>query len=70
MQNAQQQGANWQIEVEFFTAILAILDEQPPSLAADHPYASAIVAIQNGIAKGGLQPDDSNDVSDEKPDSA
>ncbi|MGB8343707.1 MAG: CHAT domain-containing protein [Ktedonobacteraceae bacterium] len=55
--DAQQRGADWQIEVEFFTAILAILDGQPLSFAVDHPYAPAIAAIQNGIAKGGLEPE-------------
>jgi len=58
LENAQQQGANWQIEVEFFTAILAILDGESPSLPADHPYASAIDTIEDGIAKGELEPVD------------
>jgi tetratricopeptide (TPR) repeat protein len=51
-ENAESRGTDWQIEVEFFTAILAILDGQAPSLPADHPYAAAIAAIQNGIANG------------------
>ena len=59
--DAQQRGTDWQIEVEFFTVILAILDGQPPSLSADHPYAAAIAAIQDRIAKGGLEPDDDGD---------
>lgn len=53
--------------MEFFTAILAILDRQPPSLPADHPYAPAIAAIQDGIANGGSEPDDEyeDDVPEE-----
>jgi hypothetical protein len=38
--------------VEFFTAIVAILDGQTPNLPADHPYAAAVAAIQAGIAGG------------------
>jgi tetratricopeptide (TPR) repeat protein len=66
LQAAQQQGADWQTEVEFFTAILAILDGRSPSLAANHPYASAIAAIQDGIARGGPQIGDGDDVSEEE----
>jgi len=62
--DAQQRGANWQIEVEFYTTILAILDGQSPTLAADHPYASAIAAIQDGIANGGSASDDTADEND------
>jgi len=61
MQNAKQRGADWQIEVEFFTAILVILDGQSPMLPADHPYAQAITAIQDGIARGGLASDEDNE---------
>jgi tetratricopeptide (TPR) repeat protein len=62
--DAQQHGTNLHTTVDFLTALLAILDGQPPSLAADHPYAPAIVAIQDGIAKGGPAPDDEGDVSE------
>lgn len=31
LHDAQQRGADWQIEVEFFTAILAILEGQSPA---------------------------------------
>jgi tetratricopeptide (TPR) repeat protein len=51
LQDAQQRGADWQIEVDFFTAVLAILDGQSPSLPAEHPYAEAVTAIQEGIAQ-------------------
>ncbi|MBA2285534.1 MAG: tetratricopeptide repeat protein [Ktedonobacteraceae bacterium] len=66
LQDVQQRGTDWQIEVEFFTAVLAILDGQPPSLAADHPYAPAIAAIEDGIARGGPEPDDGDDVPEEE----
>jgi len=68
MQDAKQRGATWQIETEFFTAILAILDGQSPMLPADHPYARAITAIQDGIARGGLASDEDNedDVPEEE----
>src|SRR5579883_971350 len=55
LQDAQQRGADWQIEVEFYTAILALLDGQTPVLPADHPYAPALKEIVNGIAAGGVQ---------------
>ena len=58
LQQAQQEGADWQIEVEFFTAVLAILDGEAPALPADHPYAPALAKIQEGIAAGGLEDDD------------
>ncbi|MEO6893178.1 MAG: tetratricopeptide repeat protein [Ktedonobacteraceae bacterium] len=65
LQDAQQGGTDWHIEVEFFTAVLAILDGQPPSLAADHPYAPAIAAIEDGIARGGPEPEDGDDAPEE-----
>ena len=54
LQDAQQGEADYKIEVDFFTAVLAMLDGQSPSLPTDHPYAQAVLAIQDGIAKGGL----------------
>jgi tetratricopeptide (TPR) repeat protein len=53
LQDAQQRGADLQIEADFFTAVLAILDGEASALPADHPYAQAVVAIQSGIAAGG-----------------
>jgi tetratricopeptide (TPR) repeat protein len=53
LQQAQQEGADWQIEVEFFTAVLAILDGKAPTLPGSHPYAPALAKIQEGIAGGG-----------------
>ncbi len=49
-QDAQQRGPSLQSAVDFFTAVLAILDGQAATLPADHPYAQALTAIQNGIA--------------------
>ncbi len=63
--NAEQRGTDWHIEVEFFTAVLAMLDGQSPSLPADHPYAAPIAAMLDGIAKGG-QPRNSEDVVPEE----
>src|SRR5579883_428697 len=65
LQVAQQRGSDWQIEVEFYTAILAILDGQSLSLPTDHPYASALAAIQEGIANGGQPPDEAEDIPEE-----
>ena len=45
LQDAQQRGANWQILVDFFTAVLAILDGHSLTLPTDHTYALAIIAI-------------------------
>jgi len=55
LQDAQQQGADWQIEADFFTAVLALLDGRSLTLSADHPYVQAIAAIQDGIAKDAQQ---------------
>jgi hypothetical protein len=65
LQEAQQRGADLQNEVEFFTAILAILDGGSPSLAPDHPYAPAVAAIQAGIAQGGPVANDEDEEEDE-----
>jgi len=45
----QQRGAAWQSEVDFFIAVLAILDGQTPTLPEDHLYIEAVRAIQDGI---------------------
>jgi len=55
LKDAQQRGADRQIDVDFFTAVLDILDGRASSLPADHPYAQAVTAIQAGIAAGGPQ---------------
>jgi tetratricopeptide (TPR) repeat protein len=64
LQDTQQHGADWQIEVEFYTAILAILDGEVPALPGDHPYAPALAKIQEGIAAGGLENDETPQDND------
>ncbi len=65
LQDAQQRGADWQIEVDFYTAILALLDGQAPGLPGDHPYAPALRAIQEGIAAGGLQDEEDQEADED-----
>ncbi|MBS1252943.1 MAG: hypothetical protein MAG451_01986 [Anaerolineales bacterium] len=60
LQDAGQRGDGWQSEVEFFTAVLAILDGETPDLPDNHPYAQALAAIQAGIAAGGRQETDTS----------
>jgi len=68
LQDAQERGADWQIEVDFYAAVLALLDGQTPSLPDDHPYAAALAQIPSGIAAGGVQDDDdTNSEGDEPP---
>src|SRR5207248_1516897 len=47
------QGNNQVEDAEFFTAILAMLDGQSPSLPEGHPYTDEINSIKAGIAAGG-----------------
>jgi tetratricopeptide (TPR) repeat protein len=54
LKQARQQGVDWQIEADFFTAILAFLDGQLPTLPEEHPYAQAIAMIREGISEGEL----------------
>ena len=62
LQDAQQRGADWQSEVTFYTAVVALLDGQSLSLPDEHPYAAALAHIRVGIAAGGVQNDvDSKD---------
>jgi tetratricopeptide (TPR) repeat protein len=42
LQDAQTQGAAWQIEVDLFTALLSLLDGEAPHLPSDHPYRSLL----------------------------
>ena len=71
VENARQQGDDWQIEVEFFTAILALLDGQAAELSGEHPYAVALEQIRQGIANGGPRDDeegeDDQDDQDDVP---
>ena len=49
----QVQSADQPVEVEFFTALLSILDGDSPSLSPENPYTTAFDTIQAGIADGG-----------------
>ncbi|MBX0330682.1 tetratricopeptide repeat protein [Oscillochloris sp. ZM17-4] len=53
--DAQQRGDDWQIEVDLYSALLALLDGEAAVLAPGHPYATALSAIQSGVA-GGVPP--------------
>src|SRR6266481_736891 len=57
LQDAREQGADWQIEVDFYTALVALLDGQSPSLPDEHPYAAALAQIRVGIVAGEVQND-------------
>jgi hypothetical protein len=52
---AKQQAANTNhpVEVEFFQAVLALLDGEVASLAPDHQYGEALEVIQEGVVGGG-----------------
>ncbi|MSP14406.1 MAG: hypothetical protein EXR62_15820 [Chloroflexi bacterium] len=58
LQDARQRGPDWQIEVEFFTAVLALLGGQAADLPASHPYAAALAQIRAAVAAGGTPPDE------------
>jgi hypothetical protein len=47
---AQQREPDWQMEVELCTALLDLLAGRISALSAEHPYAPALAAIQQGIA--------------------
>ena len=70
LQNAQSQGADWQIEVEFFSVVLALLEGRSAALPADHPYAAALQQIQTGIAQGGISAADDASADDEQKEAA
>jgi hypothetical protein len=46
---------NFQAEIEFFSALLGLLDNVPPSLPPESPYTGVIRAIQDAIS-GKVQP--------------
>jgi len=66
LQKNQQSGAIEQIEVDFFTAIIALLDDQPLSLPTDHPYAPAIAEIQAAIAAAPPQEESEDSYDDDE----
>jgi hypothetical protein len=45
-----QEGEDYPIEVAFADALLAILDDQPPSIAPDNPYAGVVRGVVEAIA--------------------
>jgi len=59
----QAQRANAQAEIELFAALLALLDQVPPALSADNPYAGLVQAIQQALAKA-EPPEGSEDEAD------
>ncbi len=59
------QGNNQAEDTGFFTAILAILDDQSPSLPEGHPHTDEINSIKAGIAAGGQGEEISVGVSGE-----
>ena len=68
LQEAQQQGPDWQIEIELYTVLLALLDGQAAVLPADHAYASVLIEIQEGIAAGGLMEEEGEEEETEEED--
>jgi hypothetical protein len=58
LQFAQQQGENGRNEFDFFSAVIAILDGQSPTLSPDHPYVQVVMNIHDGIARGGIADED------------
>ena len=54
----QAKNSNRQQEADFLAAILAVLHGESPTLPGNHPYASALAKIQEGVATGGLKIDD------------
>jgi tetratricopeptide (TPR) repeat protein len=53
LEDARHRGADWQIEVDFFAAILDLLDGQAADLPGGHPYVAALEQMKQGIADGG-----------------
>ena len=45
-----------QPEIEFFSALMGLMDDVPPSLPADSPYAVVIQAIQNAVSGKAPEP--------------
>ncbi len=48
LNQAKQRG--YQPEIEFFSALMGLMDDVPPSLPADSPYAVVIQAVQNAVS--------------------
>jgi hypothetical protein len=54
LNQAKQRG--YQPEIEFFSALMGLMDDVPPSLPADSPYAVVIQAIQNTVSGKAPEP--------------
>jgi hypothetical protein len=54
LNQAKQHG--YQPEIEFFSALMGLMDDVPPSLPADSPYAVVIQAIQNAVSGKAPEP--------------
>lgn len=55
----QLQEADRRADMEFLTAVLAILDNEEPNLSREHPHAAALAAIQAGIEQASSGDEDS-----------
>jgi tetratricopeptide (TPR) repeat protein len=60
----QAKSSNLRQEADFFTAVLAVLNGESPVLPGDHPYALTLAQIQEGIAAGELEDDDTQQGDD------
>ena len=54
LNQAKQRG--YQPEIEFFSALMGLMDDVPPSLPADSPYAMVIQAIQKAVSGKAPEP--------------
>ena len=52
--HAKQVG--YQAEIEFFSALMGLLDDVPPSVAVESPYAKVIQSIQNALSGKAPEP--------------
>ncbi len=61
---SQAKQLGFQPEIEFFSALMGLIDDVPPSLPADSPYAVVIQAIQNAVS--GKKPEPVEEVEPPK----
>jgi hypothetical protein len=52
----QAKQLGFQAEIEFFSALMGLLDGEPPSVPAESPYAKVIVAIQDALSGKAPEP--------------
>ncbi len=62
LQDARQRGDDWQIEVDFYTAVLAILTIRFLRCLTTILMLRAVAAIKKGIAAGGIEEADDREV--------